>query len=63
MIIFLILIETICCDSSFELSYQDGSDEGSHHIFYADLTKIIPNYHAELFSSKSIFLESHCPFS
>ena len=33
MIIFLILIETICCDPSSEPSHADGSDEGSQHIF------------------------------
>ena len=42
---FLFLIETICCDPSSELSSRDGSDEGSQHMFYAELIKIITNYH------------------
>ena len=41
---FLSLIETICCDPSAE-PFRDGSDEGSQHKFYAELTKNIPNYH------------------
>ena len=32
MIIFLILIERICCDPSSEQSWQDGSDGGSQHM-------------------------------
>ena len=34
MILFLFLIETIGCDPSSEPSHQDGSDEGSQHMFY-----------------------------
>ena len=37
MIIFL---KTICCDPSSEPSRGDGSDEGSQHMFYAELTKL-----------------------
>ena len=32
----------------FPISHQnhfDDSDEGSQHVFYAELTKIIPDYH------------------
>ena len=32
--VFLFLIETICCDPSFELSRRDGSDEGHNICFY-----------------------------
>ena len=28
--------------------HQDSSDERSQHMFYAELTKIIPNYHPKL---------------
>ena len=42
--LFLFFIDT-CCDPSSELSRQDGSDEGSQHMFYAELIKSIPNYH------------------
>ena len=42
MIIFL-LTETICWDPSSEASCQDGSDERSQHMVYAELTKIVPN--------------------
>ena len=42
MVIFL--IETICCEPSSKTS-QNGSDEGSHHMIYAELTKIIHNYY------------------
>ena len=41
----LFLIETICCDPSSEPSHRDGSDERSQHMFYAELSKIILNYH------------------
>ena len=41
----IFLIETICCDPSSELSRRDDFDEGSQHMFYAELKKIIPNYH------------------
>ena len=73
MIIFLFLFETICCDPSSELSRRDGSDEGLPHLnhlietvqmrahnicFYAELTKIIPNYHQILTLSRA--LEQHC---
>ena len=44
IITFLFLIETICCDTSSKLSRRDDSGEGSP-CFYAELTKIIPNYH------------------
>ena len=52
-LLFLFLIETIfcdpqlncLCDPSSEPSQQDASDEGPQHVFYAELTKIIPNYH------------------
>ena len=40
MIIFLFFIETICCDPSFEPSHRDSSDEGSQHMFYAELKVI-----------------------
>ena len=33
---FLFLIKTICCCPSSEPSRQDGSDEGSQHMFYAE---------------------------
>ena len=42
------LFETPCCDPSSELNHQDGSDERSQHVFYAELTKFIPNYHQRL---------------
>ena len=43
---FLFLTETICYDPSPEPSGPDSSDEGKNNIyFYAELTKIIPNYH------------------
>ena len=42
---FLFLNETICCGPSSEPSHQDGSDEGSLHMFYDELTKIVSNYH------------------
>ena len=34
---FLFLIETIRCDPSSEPSRQDGSDEGSKHVFMHSL--------------------------
>ena len=40
MKIFLFLIKTICCEPSFEPFCRDGSDEGSQHMFYAELTKL-----------------------
>ena len=42
---FSFLIETMRCDPSSEPSRRDGSDKGSQHMFNAELTKIIPNYH------------------
>ena len=42
---FLFLIETICCNPSSEPSRQDGSDEGSQHMFLCRIKRIIPNYH------------------
>ena len=41
MIIFLFLINTICCDPSTELSCRDGSDKGSQHMV---LCRINNNY-------------------
>ena len=40
MIFLLFLIETICCDPSSEPSRQDGSDEGSQHMFLCRINKI-----------------------
>ena len=45
MIIFLFLIETICCEPSSEPSHRDGSDEGSQHMVLCRINKIIPNYY------------------
>ena len=67
---FLYLIETICCDPSSEISHQDGSHEGLQHIFYAELTKVIPNYHQILPPSRALLFchilfgvqESSCSF-
>ena len=39
MIVFLFLIETICCDPSSEPSRRDGSDEGSQHMFSSKINK------------------------
>ena len=33
---------TICCGPSFELSRQDGSDEGSQHMFLCRINKNYP---------------------
>ena len=33
LVIFLFLIETICCELSSEPSHQNDSDEGSKHMF------------------------------
>ena len=41
------LVKTICYDPSSELSHRDGSDEGSQHVFYAQikiLSLIITKY-------------------
>ena len=38
----------MCFDPSSEPSHRDSSDEGSQHMFDAELTKIIPNYHQML---------------
>ena len=38
--IFLFLIETICCDPSYGPSHQDGSDEGSQHVFMQTKQKL-----------------------
>ena len=46
---FLFLIETICFDPLSESSRRDGSDEGSQHRYFAELTKSTPNYHKILF--------------
>ena len=54
MIILFISHQTICCDPSSEPSCQDGSDEGHNIYFYAELTKIIHNYH-QILSSDGIF--------
>ena len=40
MIFFLFLTETIYCDPSSESSHRDGLNEGSQHMFYAELTKL-----------------------
>ena len=42
MIIFLYLIEIIYCDPSSEQSHQDGSDEGSQHMFISRIKKDYP---------------------
>ena len=42
MVIFLFLIETICCDPSSEPSQRDGSYEGSEHIFLLRINKNYP---------------------
>ena len=34
IIFFLFLVKIICCDPSSEPFSQDGSDEGSQHIFF-----------------------------
>ena len=41
---FLFFIENVYCDPSSEPSRRDGSDEGSQHMFLAELTKNFPNY-------------------
>ena len=41
-IVLLILHKNVCCDSSSELSQQDGTDEGSQHIA---LMRNRKNYH------------------
>ena len=54
MIIFFISHQTICCDPSSELSCRDSSDEGSQHMFYAKVTKIIPDYHQTSFLCRAL---------
>ena len=56
---FLFLIETICCDQSSDPSHLDGSAEESQHMFYAELIKIISNYHQIplLISSSPFYLQ------
>ena len=39
---FLFLIKTICCDPSSEPPRQDGSDEGSQHMFLCRINKKFP---------------------
>ena len=43
---FLFLNQNICCGPSLELSWQDGSNEGSQYMFfmenYKKLSLIIP---------------------
>ena len=41
-LLFLFLIETICCDSSSERSHRDGLDEGSQHMFLCEMNKKFP---------------------
>ena len=49
MLIFLtiFLTETVCCDPSSELSLlvETVQMKGHNIWFYAEFTKIIPNYH------------------
>ena len=45
MIIFLFSHQNHMLYPSSEPSHQDGSGEGHNICFYAELTKIIPNYH------------------
>ena len=42
LMIILFLNETICCDPSSEPSCQDGSDEGSQHMFSCRINKNYP---------------------
>ena len=42
MIIFLFIMETICCDPSSELSRRDGSDDGSQHMVLCRIKKNYP---------------------
>ena len=42
MIIFLFLIENICCEPSSDSSLRDGSNEWSQYMF---LCRINKNYH------------------
>ena len=42
IIIFLISQQKICCDLSLELSWQDSSNERSHHTFNGEIGEIIP---------------------
>ena len=55
--------KTICCDSSSEPSQRDGSDEGHNICFYAELTKIVPNYHQILLLCSAPFSSWTCPVS
>ena len=41
-LIFLLLIKTICCDTSSEPSHRDGSDEGSQRMFLCRINKNYP---------------------
>ena len=48
----------LCDPFICEPSPRDGSDEGSQHKFYAELIKIIPNYHQIpplIYSSDTIY--------
>ena len=53
MMIFLFLIETVCCDPTPEPSHRDGSDEGSQHMFLCR----IKNYHLLLLLNTLSYLE------
>ena len=45
MIIFLFLIETICCDPNLNRLVETVQMRGHNICFYAELIKIIHNYH------------------
>ena len=43
--LFLFLIETICCDPHLNRLDEIIQMRGHNICFYAELTKLIPNYH------------------
>ena len=62
MIIFLFLIETICCDPSSEPSRRDGSDEGSQHMFLCRINKNYPllSPNTPSYLARALIKAKHC---
>ena len=54
-IIFLFLNKNICCDSSLEPSWQDGSDDGSQYMFQRSNMENL-NYPFYPFLSGTLFI-------
>ena len=55
MIIIIFLHKSIFCDLSLEPSHQDGSNEGSYHVFVEKYEKLSLNYLQYPFLSGALF--------